>query len=133
MRMMALSTQAQEGYRERLTEERGRIEADMAGLDAEIAVLGEDQQVEGGGAGNHPADDATDVMEQERDLALIGNLQERMRDVDHALERLDAGTYGTCERCGKPIASERLEALPFATHCIACQEIEDRQRRPAML
>jgi DnaK suppressor protein len=130
---MVLTAEGQQRYRDRLTQERERIEAEIANLGNEIAVLGEDQQVEGGGGGNHLADDATDVMEQERDLALIGNLQERRRDVDRALERLDAGTYGICERCGKPIAPERLEALPFATLCIECKAIEDRQRRPAML
>lgn len=128
---MALSTDMQETYRARLIEERGRIEADLAGLDSEMIDLGLSQQDEGGGAGNHIADDATDVMEQQRNLALIANLQDRMRDVVRSLERLDEGTYGTCERCQKPIAPERLEALPFATLCIACQSLEDNQRRPS--
>ncbi|CAA9590744.1 MAG: hypothetical protein AVDCRST_MAG18-5157 [uncultured Thermomicrobiales bacterium] len=128
---MALSTDMQETYRTRLIEERGRIEADLAGLDSEMIDLGLSQQDEGGGAGNHIADDATDVMEQQRNLALIANLQDRMRDVVRSLERLDEGTYGTCERCQKPIAPERLEALPFATLCIACQSLEDNQRRPS--
>lgn len=129
---MALTTELQQQYRVRLVEERERTTADLANLDGEIAVLGAGQQDEGGSVGNHIADDATDVMEQERNLALIGNLQERMRDIDHALERLDARTYGTCERCGKAIAPERLEALPFATLCIDCKSIEDSQRRPTM-
>jgi DnaK suppressor protein len=128
---MALSTDMQETYRTRLIEERGRIEEDLAGLDSEMIDLGLSQQDEGGGAGNHIADDATDVMEQQRNLALIANLQDRMRDVVRSLERLDEGTYGTCERCQKPIAPERLEALPFATLCIACQSLEDNQRRPS--
>lgn len=128
---MALSTDMQETYRSRLIEERGRIEADLAGLDSEMVDLGISQQIEGGGAGNHIADDATDVMEQQRNLALIANLQDRMRDIVRSLERLDEGTYGTCERCQKPIAPERLEALVFATLCIECQSLEDDQRRPA--
>ena len=72
-------------------------------------------------------------MEQERDLALIGNLQERLRDIDQALERLQAGTYGQCQRCGKAIASERLEARPFATLCIQCKAEDDKRRRPALM
>ncbi|MBM9468937.1 TraR/DksA family transcriptional regulator [Nakamurella leprariae] len=46
--------------------------------------------------------------------------QHRVRDVEAALTRLDAGRYGVCERCGSAIASGRLEALPTATHCVRC-------------
>ncbi len=130
---MALSAQLQETYRARLNEERARIEVDLAGLDSENVDLGISQQDEGGGAGNHIADDATDVMEQQRNYALIENLNNRRRDVVHALKRLDEGTYGTCERCGKAINPERLDALPFVTLCIDCQALEDEQRRPAAL
>lgn len=130
---MVLTTKVQQQHRDSLIEERERIQTDLANLDQEIVVLGQGQQVEGGGTGNHHADDATDITEQERNLALIGNLRERLHDVERALERLDIGTYGICERCAQPIAPGRLEALPFATFCITCQEIEDRQRRPTML
>lgn len=129
---MVLTIEHQRQFRERLLQERERIQGDLDGLDREIIVLGQGQQDEGGGAGNHIADDATDVMEQERNLALIGNLRERQHDIDRALERIEAGSYGLCERCEQPIAEARLEALPFATYCIDCQEIVDRQRRPVM-
>lgn len=128
---MALSAKVQQTYRDRLQMERASVESDLAGLSNDVAVLGEDQQVEGS-FGNHDADNATDVMEQQRDMALILTLQERQRDIDRALARLDEGTYGTCERCGKPIPRGRLEALPFATLCIEDQTLEDEQRRPAL-
>ncbi len=130
--MTTITAKQQDIFRNRLTQERARIQGDLDSLDAEVARLGMDQQTEGGGAGNHLADNATDIAEQERDLALIGTLQERMRDVDRALERLGAGTYGACERCGEMIAPERLEARPFATSCVNCQSQADRQRRPVM-
>lgn len=130
--MTTITAKQQEMFRNRLSQERARIKSDLDSLDAEVARLGMDQQTEGGGAGNHMADNATDIAEQERDLALIGTLQERMRDVDRALERLDAGTYGICERCHEAIMPERLEARPFATLCVNCQSQVDRQRRPAM-
>jgi DnaK suppressor protein len=129
---MTITAKQQNTFRNRLNQERARIQADLDSLDAEIAALGMDQQSEGSGAGNHLADDATDIAEQERDLALIGSLQERMREVERALERLDAGTYGVCQRCDQPIAPERLEARPFATLCVNCQSQVDRQRRPFM-
>ena len=46
--------------------------------------------------------------------------------VDHALETIEEGTYGTCEECGEEIAETRLKAVPWATHCLACQELADR-------
>jgi len=129
---MVLTAEQQESLRHRLTAEREKITADLSGLDAEIVTLGMDQQVEGS-VGNHIADDASDIMEQERDLALMASLRERLRDIDRALERLDAGAYGQCERCGEPIGAERLEVRPFATLCIKCQTLAGRQRRPVMV
>jgi DnaK suppressor protein len=126
---MALTAEQQHTLRDRLHEERDRLNADLRGLDDEIVALGQDQNVEGAGASNHIADSATDMMEQERDLALIGNLRDKLRDVERALERLDEGAYGICERCGEPIAAERLEVLPSATLCINCKALEDKQRR----
>lgn len=72
---------------------------------------------------------ASQVFEQQRDLALRDRATQQLALVDSALARLDAGTYGACQRCGKPIAEARLEALPWAAHCIDCQAIVDRERR----
>lgn len=128
---MALSAELQQTYRERLEQERASVRSELENLGNEVAILGEDQQIEGS-VGNHDADNATDVMEQQRNMAMMNTLEERQRDIERALARLDAGAYGICERCGKAIAPERLEALPFVTLCIADQEIDDQQRRPTM-
>jgi len=69
---------------------------------------------------------ASQVFEQQRDLALRDKDQQHLAAVDAALARLDDGTFGTCVRCGRPIAPERLEALPWAAHCIDCQRIVGR-------
>ena len=66
---------------------------------------------------------ASQVFEQQRDLALRDRNEQHLAAVDAALARLDDGTYGTCVRCGRPIAPERLDALPWAAHCIDCQRI----------
>ena len=126
---MALTVERQGIFREKLTQERARIQTELASLDEEVAILGKDQQTEGGSTGNHMADGATDIAEQDRDMALIGTLQERMREVEHALERLDQGTYGVCERCDKPIPAERLEVRPFSTLCVDCQSQAERPRQ----
>jgi RNA polymerase-binding protein DksA len=67
------------------------------------------------------------VFEQQRDLALRDRAQQQLELVDAALERIEAGTYGDCLRCGRPVAPERLEALPWAAHCIDCQRLVDRE------
>lgn len=72
---------------------------------------------------------ASQVFEQQRDLALRDRATQQLVLVDGALVRLESGTYGTCLRCGRPIAEARLEALPWAAHCIDCQAVVDRERR----
>jgi RNA polymerase-binding protein DksA len=69
---------------------------------------------------------ATQVFEQQRDLALREKNQFHLEAVEAALARLDAGSFGTCVRCGRPIAPERLAALPWAAHCIDCKRIVGR-------
>jgi RNA polymerase-binding protein DksA len=71
---------------------------------------------------------ASQVFEQQRDLALRDRARTHLELVDQALVRLDDGTFGTCLRCGRPIAAERLEALPWAAHCIDCQREIGRGR-----
>lgn len=61
-------------------------------------------------------------------LLSLGDAERRLlRQVDAALEKIRLRTYGTCEKCDDEIAIKRLEALPFATYCIACQEEEERR------
>ncbi len=71
---------------------------------------------------------ASQVFAQQRDLALRDRTDHQLELVDEALSRLDAGTFGACVRCGRPIAVDRLEALPWAPRCIDCQRIADRER-----
>ncbi len=63
---------------------------------------------------------ASQVFSQQRDLALRERATQQLELVDAALARLDGGTFGTCATCGKSIAPERLEALPWAAQCIDC-------------
>jgi DnaK suppressor protein len=72
---------------------------------------------------------ATQVFEQQRDLALRDRSSQQLALVDAALARHEDRTFGTCLRCGNAIAPARLEALPWAAHCIDCQAIVDRERR----
>ena len=94
-----------------------------------IAELGEAIQAPGQMTYGSQAAAATQVFEQQRDLALRERSSQHLELVDAALARLDDGTYGTCLRCAKPIAPARLGALPWAAHCIDCQAIVDRGGR----
>jgi RNA polymerase-binding protein DksA len=107
--------------------------ATRAALDAErarlLAELGEQIQAPGQMTYGSQAAAASQVFEQQRDLALRDRARQHLELVDAALQRLDDGTFGTCLRCGQRIAAERLEALPWAAHCIACQSAIDKGRR----
>ncbi|HWC72244.1 MAG TPA: TraR/DksA C4-type zinc finger protein [Actinomycetota bacterium] len=68
------------------------------------------------------ADRSHNTEERSRLISVARALRSNLRDVDHALAKMDAGTYGACERCGRPIAPERLDALPWAMLCIECKQ-----------
>ena len=74
------------------------------------------------GLGNHMADDGTEAFDQAAGLALHLNEQSLLAQVEDALARMEKGTYGPCERCGEEIDYARLEAIPYATLCIRCQQ-----------
>jgi RNA polymerase-binding transcription factor len=62
----------------------------------------------------------------------LGNGDRRLlRDVIAALQKIDDGNFGSCERCGEEIADKRLEALPFARYCIDCQRVIEQEERMA--
>ena len=68
----------------------------------------------------HDPEGATIAFERSQVDALARQAREHLREIDAALARLDAGVYGTCERCGRPISAGRLEARPTARTCIDC-------------
>ena len=74
------------------------------------------------------ADSGTATFERERDLSLENNIRDLLEKIDRALSRMDEGTYGICERCGKPIEKARLKALPYANLCIADAQAASRPR-----
>jgi DnaK suppressor protein len=96
--------------RARLLEERARLRAE----------LGEEIEPPGQMTYGSQAAAAAQVFAQQRDLAFREQAERRLHAVEHALARLDAGTYATCETCGTAISEERHEVVPWATTCVEC-------------
>ena len=74
---------------------------------------------------------ADDASELEKRLVLEQRLRESLSDVEHALEKYEAGTYGLCDSCSKPIEPARLEAIPQATLCLSCKEKRSKDAKGA--
>ena len=80
----------------------------------------------GDGAGDDQADAGSKTFEREHEMSLANNAREMLLQVRHALGRIDDGSYGVCEGCGKAIGKLRLQAFPRATLCMACKVAEER-------
>jgi RNA polymerase-binding protein DksA len=128
-----VTAEQQAEFRTRLEEERDQLTAIIRQLDAEVQELGDYEETERATLSDHPADSGTELYEQEQAITLERNERALLERVEHALERLDAGEYGQCERCGREIPFERLEALPYATFCITCQVAVERERSAGAL
>jgi DnaK suppressor protein len=102
-----------------LTEERAAAQAQIEALTREF-----DEVVAASRASNaddeHDPEGATLAFERQQVVALLEQAQQRLADVEAALARRDAGNYGICESCGRPIGAERLAARPSARTCIDC-------------
>lgn len=116
---------------EELGEVRAELADEAAGLRAEIDQA-ESQIAQRLGdtvseAGDDEADASSKLYEREHELALTRNTRELLEQTEHALARIDAGTYGVCESCGKPIGKARLLAFPRATLCVECKQRQERR------
>jgi RNA polymerase-binding protein DksA len=75
---------------------------------------------------NHLAETASVTLDREIDYTLEENAEHVLAAIDSALARIDEGSFGICRTCGRPIAEERLQALPYTTQCIDCKRREER-------
>jgi RNA polymerase-binding transcription factor DksA len=79
--------------------------------------------------GMHQADAGSDAYDRDFALSLLSQEQDALYEIEEALKRVDAGTYGTCEMSGKPIPHARLEAIPFARFTVECQTQIEKQKK----
>jgi len=122
-----------DGPRVRLEEERARLQ----GLRTAFEQEGLNQESEDESLGElshmvqHQADVGTETFNRERDLSILERVEAELSEVEHALTRLDDGSYGKCEACGQPIDDDRLQALPAARFCLRDQAVAEREARSA--
>jgi RNA polymerase-binding transcription factor DksA len=118
--------------RRRLEDERVRLEALRSTFDDEhLSDESEGESIsELSSIDQHQADVGTETFEREKDISILEQVDAELEDVEHALRRLDEGTYGLCEVDGKPIPEERLQALPAARFCLEHQAQAEREVRP---
>lgn len=121
-----MSTIDTDEYRKLLETEKGRLTGAHAFLERENPGTLEDElgEIGSGGTDNHLGDTASATYDRELDQGLDEGVQYTLEEIDAALIRIEDGTYGVCEICGKPIGAERLSAIPWTRYCI-----DDQRKR----
>ncbi len=116
-------------FRKRLLEEKALAEQTIHGTEAaEHGGIREQAEEPGelsGGLDNHAADIATEVQLRGQEQALIQNARDILGRIERALQKLDEGTYGICDRTHKLIPKARLEAIPYATLTVEAQSLQE--------
>lgn len=110
--------------REELLADRDRLSQEVDEAEADLVEL---MRSYGDGAGDDQADAGAATWEREHELSLANNAKELLAQTKHALARIEVGSYGTCESCGKPIGKMRLQAFPRATLCMPCKQKQERR------
>lgn len=109
--------------KKRLLTEKERLEQELHEIMERTSISSDIEQVsELSTFDDHPADLASETFEREKDLALESNIQDLLGKVNTALEKIEDGSYGLCDSCGIEINANRLEALPWASLCLNCQD-----------
>ena len=101
-------------------------------MDRRVSLVGQVQAAEAysrerdAEATQDPADMAANAYTKELLMSMSTNDRQLLDSIDAALERIEAGKYGKCVHCGQPIQDKRLEAVPWARHCLTCQDLNER-------
>ncbi len=130
-----MDKEMQQRFRQRLTEEQQRLQDRLTHIEERALEMPlQDSVSELSMYDNHPADLGSETFERSKDLALRDNTENELRKIDDALQKMADGAYGKCEKCGREISLERLEAMPATTFCKDCKAAEealpDRHIRP---
>jgi DnaK suppressor protein len=107
------------GFRDKLL---GRRES-LVGQVQEAELYSRERDSE---ATQDPADMAANAYTKELLVSMSDNDRQLLKLIDEALERIEAGGYGKCVRCGNPLPDKRLDAVPWARHCLPCQDLQEK-------
>jgi RNA polymerase-binding transcription factor DksA len=110
--------------RKRLEEERTRLEGVRDGLVRDEST--EDASAELSNVDQHPGDLGSETFEHEKNQSVLEQVTDELLQIEAAFQRLENGTYGTCQACGRPIGAERLDALPATRFCVDDQAKAER-------
>jgi RNA polymerase-binding transcription factor DksA len=113
-------------YRALLEDERARL-VDLRDSLSEAAEPVERETAADPGAGGHLADAGSELFDRSRDLSIVEDFDAQLAEIEHAIGRLEQGTYGRCQVCGRPIGAERLAARPMTRFCIDDQKEAERE------
>ena len=102
----------------RLEEERHELREQLSTIEEETFATSQSELSGDVGLDDESADAGTATFEREKDLSIENNVRDLLAKIERALARIDDGSYGTCERCGKPIEKARIKALPYVDLCI---------------
>ena len=111
----------------RLEEERTRLQGIREGIQRERDDAIADAGGELSSVDQHPGDAGTETFEMEKNVSLLEQVDDELLEVEAAGQRLERGTYGSCQVCGRPIGDERLEAMPATRFCVEDQAKAERQ------
>jgi len=118
-----LNTKDLDAYRVLLTQLRREVSGDISDLEADAFSTDGDRL-----SVDNPADIGSESFAQEFSLELLQRDEATLQEIDEALDRVKAGTFGLCEGCEEPIPKARLNAVPHARFCVACQRKSERRR-----
>lgn len=113
-------TARREGLRKMLTDRRRLLQTEVRSRLKEISTAGQGSV--------QPSEDGEADIQQDVELAVIQMRSEMFRQIEAALARMESGGYGDCISCGEEIPTRRLQVLPFAARCTACEDARERSR-----
>ena len=111
----------------RLRAERTELAEQLATIEAQTFATSQSDLSGDVGVDDESADAGTATFEREKELSIEQNVRDLIQKIDRALKRIVAGTYGICERCGKPIEKARIKALPYVDLCIKDAQAQSRR------
>ncbi len=118
-----------------LEEVEKRLFAERERVQGEIAAASEAQRASVSEESATRLEDGSETFDEELRITLRADLEQLLSEIQHALHKIEQGSYGTCDSCGQAIPLERLEILPHSALCVHCKQLDEhlhqRTHQPA--